>query len=229
MDIRASIAARCVFRATMFAAAMLDAFPDVWPAVLRCRGVPRIGPRGRRARPRCTAITTTGTAVLTGHRFRGRCTKHAALAHEPHHHDGGEHEHIHDHDGRAASTRPPGLGGDPADATGGAALDSPREATMPWRSSPCLAEAEGGGARRRARRCGVPRGRARWIRSWTSWPPRKSSSCVGPGTLDRRRALPLGSGRVRTAHGMLPVPAPATALLMRGLATRSTTGCRASA
>jgi uncharacterized protein (TIGR00299 family) protein len=30
--------------------------------------------------------------------------------------------------------------------------------------------------------------------------------------------LPLGGGRVRSAHGMLPVPAPATTLLLQGLA-----------
>jgi uncharacterized protein (DUF111 family) len=37
------------------------------------------------------------------------------------------------------------------------------------------------------------------------------------GAWDSIADLPLGSGRVQTAHGSLPVPAPATALLLEGL------------
>ncbi|MDQ2763370.1 MAG: LarC family nickel insertion protein, partial [Pseudomonadota bacterium] len=41
---------------------------------------------------------------------------------------------------------------------------------------------------------------------------------IGPATWSCA-PLPLGSGRVQTAHGLLPIPAPATALLLKGFAT----------
>jgi len=44
-------------------------------------------------------------------------------------------------------------------------------------------------------------------------------AAVGPAAWSVG-ALPLGSGTVRTAHGPMPVPAPATALLLEGFAVR---------
>ncbi len=44
-------------------------------------------------------------------------------------------------------------------------------------------------------------------------------AAAGPATWSVG-ALPLGSGTVRTAHGPMPVPAPATALLLEGFAVR---------
>ncbi len=43
-------------------------------------------------------------------------------------------------------------------------------------------------------------------------------AAIGPASWTTS-PLPIGSGRIRTAHGLMPVPAPATALLLEGLAT----------
>ena len=43
-------------------------------------------------------------------------------------------------------------------------------------------------------------------------------AAVGPASWSVA-SLPIGSGLIRTAHGLMPVPAPATALLLEGFAT----------
>ena len=60
------------------------------------------------------------------------------------------------------------------------------------------------------------------VGAWDSIADIVAAACL-IAQLDAARwtssAAPLGSGRVHTAHGILPVPAPATALLLEGMPT----------
>lgn len=206
----------------MFVAAMLDAFPEHWPAVQAA-----ITALGLGAGSECRLIEHRD-AALTGRRFLVAAEaeeadprhahehpahhhKHEHHKHEHHHHDHHHHEHGHRH----------GHGEHRAWSDIRRHLEASRLGAATKRHAvgifSLLAEAE-------AEVHGVQPGEVMFhevgavdsivdivaaaeivgrldARSWTSAP------------------LPLGSGRIRSQHGILPVPAPATALLMRGLAT----------
>ena len=187
----------------MFAAAMLDAFPDLWPAVERAIEALELGPEAR-----CTLVPHRDQA-LTGRRFQVA----AELSHAPdHHHDHGGHDHERGNaasHGHRAWTEIRGLiersGLDRAVKDHAVAIFG------------LLAEAE-------AEVHGVP------VEAVTFHEVGAVDSivdivaaaqliagCRADGWTSA--ALPLGSGRVRTQHGLLLVPAPATALLLRGLPT----------
>ena len=81
--------------------------------------------------------------------------------------------------------------------------------------SPCWARPRGGSTV-----CRQPRWRCtRWVRSmpwWTSSGAIEGFERLGL-TRIYHRPVALGSGWVRAAHGVIPVPAPATAVLLEGL------------
>jgi len=61
------------------------------------------------------------------------------------------------------------------------------------------------------------------LADWDSLLDIVAAGCIAGALADARwtaSALPLGGGRIRTAHGLLPVPAPATSALLEGYAWR---------
>ena len=198
----------------MFVAALLDAFPEHLPAVERAVAALGLGPDAA-----LRLVAHRDAAGLTGRRFLVKAEEHARDSHDHGHHDHEHHHRGHDHHGHHHDA--PHHHGHRAwlairAMIEGSALDArvKREAVAIFEG---LAEAEG-------QVHGVP-------------PEDVTFHEVGAvdsivdivaaaqliALVDAERwtasALPLGSGRVNTAHGILPVPAPATALLLRGLDT----------
>ena len=205
----------------MFVASLLDAFPEHWPAVEAA-----VAALGLGAEAAIRVVAHRDAAGLTGRRFlvAGEAPQHGHDADHGHEHDHAHHGHHHDHehDGHGHHH------GDTPQAHGhrawssireliqGARLDDrvKREAVAIFEG---LAEAEG-------QVHGVPPEDVAFhevgaVDSIVDIVAAAQLIALVDAARWTASPLPLGSGRVRTAHGILPVPAPATALLLRGLPT----------
>ncbi len=197
----------------MFVAACLDAFPDLWPDVDRAIAALELGPEA------LCRIVPHRDGGLTGHRFLVAAEEKAGLGHthdhassrkhhhEPHHGDHDRHGDEHGPHRDWADIRAL-IGGAPveknaaAHATGILALLAEAEAEVHGLAIEDVVFHEVGAVD-------------------------SIVDIVAAGVLiaklDATRwsaaPIPLGAGRVRTAHGLLTMPAPATALLLRGLVT----------
>lgn len=184
----------------MFAAALLDAFPEHESGVLASI---RAAVRGA-----ACELVAHNDGVLQGRRFvvaeRGEVGAHA------HHHDHGHHHHDHrgGHDHRHWSEIRAGLIAADLDL-------AVRDHAIAIFGH--LAEAE-------ARVHGIPVADVAFheVGALDSIADIVAAAHLAAATGATRwsvSAMPLGGGRVRTQHGLLPVPAPATALLLEGFAT----------
>lgn len=176
----------------MFLAAMLDARPDLVDGALRAIRAAGL-PKG------WTAETVEHTADgLVGRRFHVVSPGHGV----PHHHPHDHHHHVAFRDIRAMIEK--------------SALD----AAVKARSIAIfrlLAEAEGAVHGQDPEDVHFHE-----VADWDSVADIVGAAFVIEalgGATWSVSALPLGSGRVKTAHGILPVPAPATARLLEGFET----------
>ena len=190
----------------MFAAALLDAFPERAEAL--AAGL---------AESRLHEIVTVRSepftdGVLRGRRFHTAPARGAGKGHDPahdhhhgHDHQGGDHDHPH----RRFSDIRAWLG------ESGLAGPVAERATAIFT---VLAEAE-------AEVHGIPVEDVTFheVGAWDSIADIVCAAwlidSLEPASWSCA-SLPLGSGLVRTAHGTLPVPAPATAILLRGFPSR---------
>lgn len=194
----------------MFVAALVDAFPDLRPRVLA--DLAAVLPEGA-GTPRLEAGLSGGIAAL-------RFALAAPQNHDHHHHhDHGHDHHHHDHDHHhhggddAAPVRFPEI------AARIAAADlSPGTAAQAVAILRRLAEAES-----RMHRVPVEEVHFHEIADWDSLMDVVAAGSVVAaldGATWSVSDLPLGGGTIRAAHGLLPVPAPATAEILKSFRWR---------
>lgn len=196
----------------MFVAAMLDAFPEWLADVQAAVAALDLGPDA------AVSLVPHRDHALTGRRFLVAAEGRAARASHDHghaHHGGHDHrdpDHHHDH----PVTHGHRAWADIRDAIAASGLAGPVKHHA-LAIFGLLAEAEG-------EVHGVPAETVEFheVGAVDSIVDIVAAAALiaraGPGSWSSA-PLPLGAGRVRTQHGILPVPAPATALLLRGLAT----------
>ena len=185
----------------MFAAAILDAFPELEPRVMAS-----VAAATAAAPVLCNLVAHTD-GILQGRRFHVELkSAPASLTHRHHHHDLHQGE---DQAGHGAHRHWSDIRAMLADSNLDPAV---RDRAIAIFQHLAQAEAKVHGIE-------VERVAFHEVGAWDS-----IADIVVAATLIAAlgaeqwsvSALPLGSGRVMTAHGALPIPAPATALLLQG-------------
>lgn len=192
----------------MFVAALLDAFPQFWPDVQQGIAALDLG-----ARSNCRLVPHRD-AVLVGRRFLVEAEDVSSSADEHRHdHQHAHHDHDDHHDNDLGAHTPWSA---IRDHLAGSVLSEAarRHAIGIFR---LLAEAEA--AVHGIAVDDVAFHEVGAVDSIVDIAAAAQLIALIDAAQWTASALPLGSGRIRTAHGLLPVPAPATALLLRGLQT----------